>query len=973
MLRAQLSPALRAILISATVLAGPAQAQDTAAGASGARSERGGSDAPGAIHHMPFPGGLRGALASINDRVPPDRSQFLLEFIRRTYNSPPGVENIQRDATLQSLLAQLDRSNGSPSAPEETVPLPLPASLWIDAVFGGRETPQTLARAILRSRDAALLYYGLFSLDDATRAWLAAEPQLVTDLASQHSAAFLVAAPGIRVRGTALQLPGGHAAEPAWEALVGRRANEPAAFVRALLSGEEGRLAFFFGTLAQLTPEQQRLALHLESSDVAGRVAAVRRLQAVFGRATAGWRIADRVFWRPAIDPALLITELRTGPAGQLALPGARRFWTAVLAGDRDNFKSNGDGAHAAFTDSDPVDLLWLCEQVFTGDKTEDRRRYQLVLFASRLELPTTPDTATDAVEVIRAAHTHPALIATLERAKLADVRAFASAVRRAARIGAIEDRERAERALAQFQGALALVTRAAVRGGLRPNALAGIVSSLSAVQLTDRGDYEGQLVRWLVGWTEAHLRKTRRTPELDVPVAGPLERDVLHVLAGPAAVEPRFVDWEGTRYRLDFARAEGIRVARLLGDQARPFLSSAQALVAVADTLGADGLTGERLRKEAEAFTAIAEAVAWDRAESWTGTNVYRRHRDVAAALQRAAQDADVRGGARLAPALLVLADDLLARGLMEAAYAVALGHPDRASISADEAARRHDFGLNLAGSGRSAAWALPSAGAALPRGWHVIGSLLGLDLRLADFSLLRLSSRPLQRKPSLDDDQRRVLIETVALIEAASLTDTDRDTILAAMRNGRARLAAVRTAQEAEAMADEIRLSPLRRALLPWMMTIANERERVEAFLSPIELLWLGLERVPVAPSLHAWGVSGEPRLGCHCLRLVDRQPLEILGGRWHSGIFATGFPDLNLRLAELLAELQMPAPLLAPVLAAAMLDLVDTATTRDSDDRRGLVEFVRALRPERVEQYLALLTTDGPLVPVDSGGAR
>lgn len=66
-------------------------------------------------------------------------------------------------------------------------------------------------------------------------------------------------------------------------------------------------------------------------------------------------------------------------------------------------------------------------------------------------------------------------------------------------------------------------------------------------------------------------------------------------------------------------------------------------------------------------------------------------------------------------------------------------------------------------------------------------------------------------------------------------------------------------------------------------------------------------------------------------------------------------------------------MPAPLLAPVLAAAVLDLVDTATTRDSDDRRGLVEFVRALRPERVEQYLALLTTDGPLVPVDSGGAR
>ena len=52
---------------------------------------------------------------------------------------------------------------------------------------------------------------------------------------------------------------------------------------------------------------------------------------------------------------------------------------------------------------------------------------------------------------------------------------------------------------------------------------------------------------------------------------------------------------------------------------------------------------------------------------------------------------------------------------------------------------------------------------------------------------------------------------------------------------------------------------------------------------------------------------------------------------------------------------------------MLTSATLDFVDTATSRDQDDRRGLVEFVQALRAERVEQYLALLTTDGPLVPV------
>ncbi len=65
-------------------------------------------------------------------------------------------------------------------------------------------------------------------------------------------------------------------------------------------------------------------------------------------------------------------------------------------------------------------------------------------------------------------------------------------------------------------------------------------------------------------------------------------------------------------------------------------------------------------------------------------------------------------------------------------------------------------------------------------------------------------------------------------------------------------------------------------------------------------------------------------------------------------------------------------MPAVLLAPVLTAAALDFVNSVASRDPDDRRGLVEFVQSLRPDRVEQYLALLTTDGPLVPLGDSPA-
>jgi hypothetical protein len=104
-----------------------------------------------------------------------------------------------------------------------------------------------------------------------------------------------------------------------------------------------------------------------------------------------------------------------------------------------------------------------------------------------------------------------------------------------------------------------------------------------------------------------------------------------------------------------------------------------------------------------------------------------------------------------------------------------------------------------------------------------------------------------------------------------------------------------------------------------------------------------------------------------------MIDRRPWEVFAGRWNSGMLASAFPDLNLRLAELLAELQMPASLLGSILTSATLDFVNSAISRDPDDRRGLVEFVADLQVERVEQYLGLLTNDGPLVPIGELAAR
>jgi len=207
-------------------------------------------------------------------------------------------------------------------------------------------------------------------------------------------------------------------------------------------------------------------------------------------------------------------------------------------------------------------------------------------------------------------------------------------------------------------------------------------------------------------------------------------------------------------------------------------------------------------------------------------------------------------------------------------------------------------------------------------------------------------------------------VFIDAVALVEPQSLTDIDRDAIVHAIRNGRARLDALRSPDGVRAIAEAIPLSPQRETLLTW--TVVHDPTRVATFLSPSELFLLGGGDTQLS-ALDAWGEPATSRTGCLCLQVISHRSWEMFAGRWNTGMLASAFPDLNFRIAEILSELHMPAVLLAPILTSATLDFVNSVSSRDQDDRRGLVEFVQALRSDRVEQYLALLTTDGPLVPV------
>ena len=923
-------------------------------------------DQPATIVEVSLPGGLQRALAAIGDPAAPDRAQFLLEFIHRIYDAPFASRNDPRERVIQSLLSAWNPSSPSTAAPE-TVPLPLTVPIWTDVIFGGKATPPTLVSSIVQSRPASLLYYALLSLDDETRAWLATQPGLVQKLAAKYSGPFLASAPALRITSGGLRLPGGDAAIPVWQTLVGKGPADPVPFVEALLDEDNGRFAQFFGALSSLTTPEIGFALNLTAPDLEARVERARRLYSLFARASSSKSFEHYAFTRPPLDPVLLVAELAHDAGGVPRLPGTREFWTGVFS-EATDVEGRADRSPALIS-GEPVDFAWLCEQVFRLD-ADQRRRYTMVLFASRRLQEITRLTVADALEAIRSAGAYPALAASLERAGVTDVAAFAAAARRAAALSAIGDSNRGYRALAQFQGALALVTRAASRGSVDGARVTGFVSALSAIPMSDDGDYEGRIVCWLATWLRAQTASGPASPapavapaeELIQNAAGPVEQLALRLLAGPPSAKPTTVEWEGTRYRVDPPRAEALRITTRLGRAPRPYLTSAETVVAAADTLAAAGLTRERLQQIAgEIGRAVQDDAGQDGDRD--GRSPLTRERAVVRTLQRSAREGKLTAAARLAPALRLLADELLARGLMEFAYAAALGERDGFSIPAAEAADRHEFGFTPAHAAVSP-WRLPVPGTDASQRWRVSGSLLGLDVALAEFSLVRLSLKQPARPPMIPDSDRRAFVESVALIKPSALLDADRDAIAGALRNGRDVVARARSAGEIGDLADRAGLSGARRSLLPWI--IAHDPSRLSAFLSPAELLWVGAP-AGLPGRLHAWGAPAAPHAGCLCLRMVERRPWDMYAGRWNAAMLAGSFPDLNLRLAELLSDLRMPAALLGSVLNAATLDFINSAVSRDPDDRRGLTEFVAALRADRVEQYLALLTTDGPLVPL------
>ena len=81
---------------------------------------------------------------------------------------------------------------------------------------------------------------------------------------------------------------------------------------------------------------------------------------------------------------------------------------------------------------------------------------------------------------------------------------------------------------------------------------------------------------------------------------------------------------------------------------------------------------------------------------------------------------------------------------------------------------------------------------------------------------------------------------------------------------------------------------------------------------------------------------------------------------------GLMASTVADLNLHIAVMLRKLRLPAAVAKAVLSAAVQDFIDEARPTDFNDWLTLVRTAQAVPRERIEDYVAVATADGPLVP-------
>jgi len=875
---------------------------------------------------------------------------------------------------LDDFVRELNKGRTArPTMPACEVPLPLPFNVWSRVVFDGRVTPASLFKAIISDRQTSLLYYGLTSLDPETLRLLAANPTLLARIHRDHAGAFAVFGRSLSMKNGRIVLPGGSEATDLWQKLLGARADEPAGFITAVLRHDGGRFAYFYDTLAHLDERRIKFAL---SAWITSRSRQFERFAALYGafqRITAEPNSfsSDRPFGRAAMDPTILLFQVGAAESGEPLPPASAALWLAVFETE-DVSESVGQFEATA---AEPFHAAWLIERIFAPVQQHRYDRFDALMFAQRVFSSLDHRVTPDAVVALRGFGRYRALMLSLERMGIRDPSLYAIAVRRAARVGAIRNEDRGTVAHSLFQGMLAIVERARFTTRVTTEDAAALVRSAVALEPDASGRYLGGVSTWIeksllpaVATKEERARASQRPEEdvlLDV-LAGVVRPVAAGVDVGATPVV-RWLDWS---YRLDIGGELRARMIRIRARQGGNSLDGVLALARVALELSS-GLTEiAAVRGSAVQLAQLAKALdepPWPRARDEREWSVAPTVQWALAELASIRRPEDLPRSKPVGNVLAALSDVLLAFTLRSIVYATFLGDPDGPLLLGGDVAQRHDFGLTIKDNDTRlhAAWSLPEEPSGYGLNWQVWGSLLGLDVGLVRLSLQQVTSRRPPELPGFDESVRKGLLQSVALFNPFDRRDHELAVIAGRLARGRARAAQLRSQPaDVDILARELRLEERRWRALVWALTY--EPDALDRWFTLLELFHLG-EAGQRSHDFDDWGASFLSWNGCLCLRMPSPQAWEDLAGRPDSGYLASRFPDLGLRVAEVLSEFQLPAALAQPVLVFAVQDLFDESAANRPDDQLAAARYALDYPQSRIEAFVSSLTATGILVPV------
>ncbi len=886
------------------------------------------------------------AVAALAERVGMDlvrdRPRFVPEIIRRVY-SPPS----NRTVPLNLVSAVRE-------SPAVLVDVPLTPELWSQSVFKRPVPADQWLAAILSDRRAALLCHGLYAADDETLSFYASHPALLGYLYERAAPAFAAFSDSIHVRDGRIVVPGGASASPLWQTLARASADDPEGFLRALFFDPSARLAYLYDVLADASPASRNFALGSWIADDALRVRRFQALDMAVRASYREWHVDEHPFARPLNDLGVLLMRVAVSEQGEPRAPAQRQYWATVFDASP-ALDPLGDAASASHG---LVDAAWLL-QATAGDMYTRGDRLDQLAFGQRV-FSRHPDGQADvAAQVLHEMGTRRMLLLGLERLGITNPEVYASGSRQSRT--ALESGANRFWTQAQIQGALALLIRMSVTHTLDAREAEALTRSLFALPTAD-GELRGALAAWV---------ETVLAPHLPAGTTWQ-ERVIAAVAGGPTPGNPR-VEWEGQTYRVDLAFAERRRIEEVSSRQGAPDLDMALDLAHLARrVLQASSIEAARpLVTETQRLASSVGSLPARPSISMMAPGV-PIPRDARESLTRIADDIDrgirtndLRRIGRAGESLTMLGDIVLGHAVVSLVYAVHLGDPAGPALLGANVALRHDFGFNRRdGEGRArGAWAQPRQDFQPGVPWHVVGSLVGLDVALAPLSLHRLSMDGLAAPPRLPSIEREAFAVNVALLNPRELGDIDRDRIVDAIGRGRARVKALAGEPDVEMIERELALDGVRARSLRWVLR--NDPRSMETQFSQAELLMLG----GTAPGLDAWGASGLLSFGCVCTRFPAPGTWRVLAGRPQLAMMAASTVEMNLEIARRLAEFRLPAALLPFVLATAMQDFVDRVDTSDPNDVEPLLRYPRTLGRNQVADYIAATATlDGPLASSD-----